>query len=237
MILVDNRIGSKEIAPYINNPTNICRMDYADFAFVGNGPHGLVKIGVERKTIPDLLQSMTSGRLTGHQLIGMRENFDYIYLLLDGKFRASKDGMVQICTNRYWRDIDYGRRKFMIRELYAFIQSLQILCNMNVAQVSNEKDSGKWLDSAYGWWAKPWKKHKSHLQFQKIINAVCLYKPSLVTRMVYQLDGVGYEKAQALGYRFRTPESLLGANLKDLQEVDGIGKILAAKILRQLREG
>ena len=58
MILIDSRIGSAELAPLISTPNILCQLEFADFTFSGNGPAGQVAVGVERKTIMDLLQSM-----------------------------------------------------------------------------------------------------------------------------------------------------------------------------------
>ena len=84
MILIDSRTGSGELAPYISSPKLVCHLDFADFSFSGNGPEGGVGIGVERKGVMDLLQSMTSGRLVGHQLIGLQKEYDWTYLLVVG---------------------------------------------------------------------------------------------------------------------------------------------------------
>jgi ERCC4-type nuclease len=48
---------------------------------------------------------------------------------------------------------------------------------------------------------------------------------------------VGWDKANALGARFKTPEALLLASEKQLMEVDGIGKKLARGILDGIHNG
>ena len=82
MILVDDRIGAVEIAPLLGSPNVTCRLEFADFAWSGNGPDGQVDIGVERKSLLDLLASMTTGRLSGHQMVGLTAQYDWVYLLV-----------------------------------------------------------------------------------------------------------------------------------------------------------
>lgn len=238
MILIDERVGSGEIAPFISSPSLVCRLEYADFAFSGQGPNGPTNIGVERKGIMDLLQSMVSGRLSGHQLIGLKDNYDFVYLLVEGVWRPDRNSGVLMRTNGAgkWVAAAQGSRRFMARDVYCFLQSLQVICGVMVIQTSNQWETGKWLDSVYGWWQKGWEDHKSHLQWQKPKTFANLRKPNLVTRMAAQLDGVGWDKARKIGEAFSDPLDLVTATEAELKAIDGIGKKLAQTIIKQLEE-
>lgn len=235
MILIDDRVGSAELAPHITTPNILCRLEYADFAMIGNGPDGTVNIGIERKGIMDLLQSMTSGRLSGHQLIGLRENYDWVYLVVEGVWKPdSSSGVILHPEGKTWKPINQGKRRFMARDVYNFLQSLQVLCGVVIVQTNNKADTGKWLDAAYGWWTKEWDKHKSHLQFHQPQTHASLRKPSLVTRMIAQLDGVGWDKARKLGEKYLTLEHLMNAGFIEFEEIEGIGVKTAKSIYNQL---
>src|SRR5260370_42363568 len=67
-------------------------LDFGDYAFDGYGPRGVVLVGVERKRIDDIVNSIHSGRFAGHQLPGLIETFDYSYLVIEGMFRRGDDG-------------------------------------------------------------------------------------------------------------------------------------------------
>jgi len=236
LILIDERTGSVELAELITSPKIICRLDYADFAWSGNGPEGPVDIGVERKTLMDLLQSMTTGRLSGHQMVGLTNKYDWVYLLVEGIWRPDRNsGMVmRISNSGKWGPASQGSRRFMARDVYNFCNSLQIMCGVITIMTGNKWETARWLDSCYGWWGKDWGKHKSHLQFQRPVTHATLSKPSLVTRIASQLTGIGWDKARKIGMRFTTAGDLMNATEKQLRTVEGIGPKLAKQIIEEL---
>ena len=236
MILVDYRTGSKELAPLLQDPI-ICTLDFGDFAWSGNGPDGPVDVGVERKSLMDFLQSMSTGRLSGHQLIGLTNNYDWSYILLEGIYRPDKDsGMLQHINRKgKWSAVAQGSRRFMARDIYNFINTLQIMTGVIVVSTGNHWESAKWLTACSNWWNKAWDKHKSHLQFQKPVEHAQLTKPTLVTRMASQLTGVGWDKARKIGQQFKTLTQLMDADRQDLEEIEGIGPKMADRIYKELQ--
>lgn len=234
MILVDDRIGSVELAPLLSVPNITCRMEFADFAWSGNGPDGPVDVGIERKGIMDLLQSMTTGRLSGHQMIGLTNRYDWVYLLVEGIWRPDRhSGMLQrIGKSGKWAAAAQGSRRFMARDVYNFINTLSIMCGVIAVCTSNQWETAKWLDYNHGWWAKDWHKHKSHLQFQKPVIHAHLSKPGLTTKFFSQLNGIGWDKARKLGAAFPTMADVFEAD--DWTIVDGIGPKLADSIVEQI---
>lgn len=234
MILVDDRTGSVELDPHITQPHAICRLEYADFMWSGSGPEGPVSIGVERKGIMDLLNSMESGRLSGHQLIGLTQNYDWVYLLVEGVWRPDRNTGVLMKSGRNgWEAATQGSRRFMARDVFNYFNTLAVMCGVIVVTTSNMWESGRWIDACYGWWSKEWEKHKSHLQFQKPVTHAQLSKPNLVTKIASQFEGVGWDKARKLGVRFKLAEDFLSAGKKELMEVDGIGPKMADSIIDQ----
>jgi len=238
MILVDDREGSAELAPLLTSPHLVCRLEYGDFAWSGNGPGGPVDVAVERKSLLDLLQSMTSGRLSGHQLIGLTQRYDHVYLLVEGVWRADRHTGVlhRIDRKGRWVPAAQGSRRFMARDVWNYLTTLQVACGVYVVSTSSTWETGWWVDSTFRWWSKPWGKHKSHLQWQRHTEHAHLAKPNLVARCASQFDGIGWDRARALGARYPLLEDFLGASAEDLQEVDGIGPKLAESIVRQRNE-
>lgn len=239
MILVDSRTGSVEISTLLSTSNIVCHLNYADFTWCGNGPDGGINIGVERKSIMDLLQSMTTGRLSGHQLIGLTENYDLVYLLVEGVWRPDRNtGILQRISNGgKWVAAAQGSRRFMARDVYNFINTIQVMCGVVTVCTSNQWETAKWLDSIYGWWQKKWDKHKSHLQWQKPVVHAHLSKPNLVTKVASQFDGIGWDKARSIGFQFDLLEDFLGATEKELCEVPGVGPKLARSIILQRNGG
>ena len=224
-----------EIAPLLQNPI-ICSLEYADFAWSGNGPNGPVNIGVERKTLMDLLQSMTTGRLSGHQMVGLTHQYDWVYLLVEGIWRPDKEtGVLQrIGRNGKWASAAQGSRRFMARDIYNFFQTLQVMCGVITVVTSNQWETAMWLTANYSWWQKGWEKHKSHLQFQKPVAHAQLSKPNLVTRMANQLTGIGWDKAKRIGEHFHDIFDLVDAEEEELRKIEGIGPKLAKQIVEEI---
>jgi len=235
LILTDDRTGSVEIAPLLQNPM-VCRLEYADFAWSGNGPDGPVNVGIERKTVHDFLQSMTTGRLSGHQLIGLTQQYDWVYVLVEGIWRPDrKSGILQhINQNGKWAALSQGSRRFMARDVYNFINTMQVMCGVITVTTSNRWETAMWLTSCHGWWNKKWENHKSHLQFQKPVTHASLAKPNLVTKFASQLTGIGWDKARKMGEYFEDVSDFVHATEEELVDIDGIGPKLAERIVEEI---
>lgn len=239
MILIDNRVGSRELAPHISPPSKLTRLSYADFSFMGNGPDGISSIGIERKTITDLLSSISSGRLSGHQLIGLLSSYDYVYLLIEGIWKPrDHDGVLEHYRRGGWKPIQLGQRHFISREVSNYVNTLAITCGIKVWFTQSRKQSGRWIGDLWHWWDKDWDKHTAHRQFHvEPPNNAMLRKPSIMHRIVKELPSVGWDRAKHIVEVYKSLKDLMGATEKELMEIDGIGKGMAAKIHRALREG
>ncbi len=242
-IYIDSRVGSKELEKYIPVRSVVTTLQYGDIAFLGNGPNGACRsIGIERKTINDLVSSMTSARLSGHQLIGMLQAYDYVYLLIEGIWRANpSDGLLEIMKSvrgkRGFRPVELGKRRFTAREVWNYVNTLAVQGGMFVWHAENIGQSGRWIAALYGWWNKDWESHKSiHRGHTQSPPHAMLIKPTLTHRMVKEIPGIGWDKGKAVATSFPTMEKLLAADEKDLARVPGIGKKLAKEIWRSLRE-
>ena len=69
MIRVDDRVGSIELLPKLREygvKVASERLQYGDFAWLGNGPLGRSNIAIERKRIHDLIDSIVSTPATGY---------------------------------------------------------------------------------------------------------------------------------------------------------------------------
>jgi len=241
MLSIDDRVGSKELYTHVNCgiEKELTRLDYADVSFYGSGPEeGVpVSIGVERKTLTDLVNSISTGRLSGYQLRGLINKFDYVYLLIEGLWRTNQqNGLLEIYRGRGWQPLKFGSRNYMGREITGYLNTLFIMTGVGVWRSDNLGQSGRWLSDMYLWWQKPWERHKSHLQFhiEPSKNHVDLIPPNLVSRICKELTGVGWDKARALGDHFRDLHTLMAADEKVLMEIPGIGKKIARSIITEL---
>jgi ERCC4-type nuclease len=262
MIYVDSRAGSKELAPLLASrglPVNLTRMDFADVAFLGTGPDGEpVSVGVEVKQIRDVLQCICDGRFAGHQLPGLVQAYDQVWLLVEGLWRANaKTGMLEYRKKRgEWAECSVGQRRFMYRDLVSWMLTIEIKGGIRSVIVSEWNEATTWLSALYGWWTTNggWESHKSHLAFHdgtrhgapfrrerasrmvaSMSDRALLTRPTLCRMVAAQLPGVGWTKSQPIAKRFPTVEELALATPDELMELEGIGPKLATGIFESLR--
>lgn len=240
-MLVDDRIGSKELLTGLRDlgvPAQLVRLDSADFAFSGNGERGPVMIGVERKTIYDLIQSLRSGRLV-EQYGRLIDEYDYICLLVEGVWRADKEGLVEILNGKwssgYGKGITYG-------EVVSYLDSLSFIGGFYIVRTSREHESCHWLAWAYKWFNKPWNKHSTFSQLHKReisrpAGKPTFEKPSLVVEVAACLPGISskaWDCAKAKKGGFKSVKEMINADAKRWQAVEGIGKKGAQTIVQAI---
>ena len=102
-MIVDDRAGSRELVFISPHDEIAClsRLEAGDVSITGNGPTGLLSIGVEVKSVDDLLQSEGNGRLRD-QLESMLKAYDVNWLLTHGQYRAGPFNRLEsrTCTTR-----------------------------------------------------------------------------------------------------------------------------------------
>lgn len=244
-MLIDSRVGSAELKPHINSGirTELTRLEYADVSFIGNGPDqyaGVVNIGIERKTIGDLISSIDSGRLSGHQLMGLLNSYHYVYLLVEGYWRSSPvNGLLETKRGKGWMPYGFGKRSYMAREVNNYLNTLAIKCNIRIWRTNDITQSGKWLQDLYAWWQKSWEGHTSHQQFHEELEPVAqLTQPTPMESMLKAgVKGLGWKKAQQVAAIYPNMLDLVMADKKDLMAIPGIGKTQAQKIIDTLIGG
>lgn len=243
MILIDNRIGSREIAAVIpsTTKTELTRLEYADVSWLGKGPDGPLSIGVERKRISDLISSIDSGRLSGHQLIGLLAAYNKVFIVVEGCWRPNPlNGILEVpCGGRNWKPLQFGQSRCMASKVFNYLHSLAVVCGVGVWLTFDLKETGQWINAIYHWWQKEWDKHQSFYMFHNTpmpAPVVHIGKAPLVARMVKELASeIGWKRANAIARRYPTMFELVMATEKELRTIEGIGKGLAKTIVERLR--
>lgn len=167
MILVDDRIGSKDLLKPLQDaglPAQIARLEFADVAFQGKGPSGsALDIGVELKTLSDLVGSLRTGRLAGHQLPGLSQQYDYTWLIVEGQWRHDTAGRVVTYKGkvRGWQPIP---GKMSASELEKQVLTLECCGGLHVRYTNTRADTVRFLGNLYRWWTdRAMDAHTSHL--------------------------------------------------------------------------
>ncbi len=244
MILVDDQAGSSALFPYIVRLTPnvlLTRIEppFGDMTWMGNGPDGQLRVGVEYKQIDDILQCMLDGRFVAHQLVGMLEHYDRRYLLVEGRIRCDRNtGVMQKQRGNEWRDIQRGGRGFTYRDLNHFYTTIEEQTQTRVVETFDEYASARWLFTKYSWWTnKEWDEHSSLKQFHvPPPPTAALVKPSVVRRVAKELGGLGWERSGAAAAYFKSVRALVNADAKAWLKVDGVGKVIANRIVAEVTE-
>jgi ERCC4-type nuclease len=253
-IELDYRTGSKELAPLFTPygiQVKVTRLEFGDLAFEGNGPWGRCGVVIERKRIQDLMASIQSRRLSGHQLPGMADAYDYCYLIVEGLWRAAEDGAVEVGHGSMTGEHFGGRwtsgrgRGMHYRAVDNYLTTLELHAGVIVRRSLTAVETVCQVVDLYRWWnEKEWGEHSAH---------VGVYAPAMVAqgkgrlnlahrvaglteKMAMQLPGLD-KKAQLAAERFRTPRAMVNSTADEWQEVKGIGKLTARKIVEALNGG
>uniref|UniRef100_A0A6M3KXJ7 ERCC4 domain-containing protein n=1 Tax=viral metagenome TaxID=1070528 RepID=A0A6M3KXJ7_9ZZZZ len=241
MILIDPRAGSKELLAHLP-PTlaAFSRLDYGDAAWLGNGPKAAQSlVGVEVKSISDLLNSMTTGRLAGHQLIGLMNSYNVIYLLIYGAWRANPDdGLLELYQSGKWRTSSRGRKAQPAIYVENFLNTLSICCGIVVRMARSPKDAARVILSLYNWWQKDWDQHRSHKALSKSrlpTEGIFGWKASLLKQWGSCLPGIGDLKLDAVEAKFDNPLAMALADISEWQEIEGVGKKTAERVVNAIR--
>lgn len=239
MLLVDDRIGSKDLLQPLERqgvPCDLARLDFGDCAFIGRGLNDAdVYIGVELKELTDLVASMVSGRFTGHQLPGLQRMYDRSWLLVEGAYRAGESGILEHWRPGGWQPIAKGSKRFMACDLEAWLLSQAIRGGMMLWRAQTRRDTIRFLSTLYGWWTrKSLDEHRAHQAiYQPPPDRALLMEPSTFVKMAAAIPGVGWDRALKLETACNGSFQTLGhLSVKELQQVDGIGRITAENIRR-----
>lgn len=210
MILVDDQAGSKDLHPYIKKLTPdviMTRMDppYGDVAWTGNGPNNrAITVGVEYKTIDDLLTCIGDGRFVAHQLPGLLETYDRTYLVVEGRLRPDRNtGILQKLRGERWCDIAKGGRYFTYADLEHWYNSIEEQAQVRVVKTYDEWETARWVVARHSWYQKEWEAHAALKQFHVPPPPGALFiKPSFLRRVAKEFPEIGWDRSQPVAAYF-----------------------------------
>lgn len=263
MLLVDSRVGSKELLTQLRgfgvDARLVSELD-SDFEFIGNDRTGIINIGVERKTVQDLINSMRSRRLAGLQIGRMQLTYARVYLVVEGIWRRGESGLLEQqrwdirCKKYAWFPV---RGNVHYSEVTRFLCSLEELGGVRVCRTANERETCAVIADRYMWWQKPYNAHKTgmtlyanelRLSRRERQKTMFGYKPNLMQRWAAQLTGVD-NKAWEIGKGkkckrrgnekpgvFSSGREMANASVEDWMRVKGIGKKTAENIVKEITE-
>lgn len=213
-------------------PVEKAKLDFGDLMFVGQGPQGECTVGVEFKRIRDLLQSIRTGRFSGHQLLGM-QGYDFRYLLVEGEYRSTAAGLVSLRAGRsVWKPAP-GRMSSA--ELSKTLIGLPLRAGTIVWETRTRTDTVEWITSLYrNFTDKPWDAHSSHIAIYRAPTLV----PISAKRITFStLPNVGVKTSLLVEKHFKgNIRRAARASIHEWGRIDGIGLKTAERIVNFLQE-
>lgn len=221
-------------------PVDLVRLESCDVAFVGRGiDEEPITIGIELKRVhgadahkTDLIHSLRSGRLAGHQLGGM-QSYDRAWLITEGLWRANDEGAVEVYGRGHWSVLQSGRSVLRMQDIEAELLSITLRGGVNYWHCSTTRDTVRFISTLYRWWtSKALDEHRSHQAiYLPPPDRAVFIEPSTFLKMVSCLPGIGYDKALAIEAHFGSSfAALWAATPQDLFAVPGIGMTLAQRL-------
>lgn len=248
MILVDNKSGrvepgcrdaQKEILANIHRAgvkAQLSPLEFGDACFEGNGPQGKIAVGVERKTIGDMLNCIDDARYSAHQRPGMMAMYQKSILMIEGVWKPDvATGYLMECFNTLaWRP--YKQRTQMVRynKLFRYLLTVQF-SGVTVIWSRDIEQTAYNICEIFHWFQKPWEQHTSLLEMQKLNIPALNGRPTLLQRWAAELDGVGVKHSLDALKIFKTPYDLAKSEETDWITLPGIGAKLARSIIRQIQ--
>ncbi len=238
-VLIDSRIGSNDLYPLLQGyqiPVEMCKLEFGDAAFMGNGPHGVTPVGIERKRIRDLVNSLMSARLAGHQLPGMMTAYSHAWLIVEGIWRTSPTtGLVETPRGgRVWKPID---PRITGAQLQGWLLTVELRGGIRVRTTSDPEETALLIGALHSWWTgKKWQEHRSHLALYQPPDANIFNIPSLVQQVAACIPGIGMDRSMAVDAHFSDVRALACAGVKEWRKIPGIGEGLAPRIVAALQK-
>lgn len=261
MVILDSRIGSSDLLTYFqlhDVHAELGTLEFGDAAFAGNGREGDCLCVVERKRLSDMVNSMRDRRFAGHQLPGLLENYDFVWLVVEGAVEAGPHGELMKLNGQGWTPFYTGSRGIQYSELSSYLTSLELRAwtkggePLRVKRTNGPKETVAWIVALYHNFQKTWNQHTAHKEIYAPVTShqrrgMIRREPSLVQKMACQIPGVD-QMAEDVAKAFRTPEDMVRAGVEEWANVsvtvhrktgkDGkqkLGRVRAEKIVPLLR--
>lgn len=230
MIFLDNRAGSSDYLGKLQSlgaEVELTTLPFGDACWYASGR----VLGVELKKVPDVLNCIVTGRLSGHQLPGLARDYAEAWLMVEGLWRPNPiDGVLEIYRGG-WVPAQTGKRTWMFNDFDAFLTTLELKGGLRVKRTSTEDETARALYNLYRW-TQNWDGHRSHLALNRAGRDAAIFtKPTLVRRVAAELPGIGFDKSGMIAGHFSTVRAMVDAPEKDWTKLPGIGKKMAKSIV------
>lgn len=243
MIFVDYREGSQELILPLQKrglPVEETTLEFGDVAFEGRGEGGKsVFIGIEYKKLPELIQSLRTERLQGHQMPGMQQTYEHAYLLIEGQVLTGTDGFLLQKSRRSYR-LSPMPGHMTVMELLKRMHVLHLCGGLNPVWAQNQVETLTQIEALYRTWTdQDLDKHKSHLAIYRPPTLVAL---SSFRKVITGLPKISWKFSLAAQQRFKSLRRAMNASVEEwaaLESTEGgktrrLGSSTAERIVQEI---
>jgi hypothetical protein len=235
-MIIDDRAGSLELAmiPPLDEIAMVSRLESGDVSITGNGPdRRIMAIGVEVKSMSDLLQSLSTGRVQD-QLGRMLEAYDVCWLLTYGHYISGPFNNLQVWRGGRWHNEKQGGRSLPFGYVESFLLSAGV-SGVAHKHVQDENQAAAWLAVLERWWSKEWSEHRAFNKFNR--SGELGLVPDIGAerlrgmRVAADLPSIGWAKAEAATGHFPSIRAMMNAGADEWAKVEGVGKVIAKAVV------
>lgn len=248
MVLIDYRDGSKELADFACMEGRHAVVDLSfevdgkevpcgDVMLTGHGPeNSSLSIGVEVKSVYDILSSVSTGRLGGTQIPRMLKVYDCVWLLIYGSCRPGPSNYLQMRKGKSWKNYHIGKRPVPWSYLEGFILTAQLTATFSrkplfVKWAFDMREAAIWLTILDHWLEKPWDKHRGLSVFDKSreLSAPPDADPveAQIARTAASLPAIDWVRGWSVARHFESVADMIAASEAQWKEINGIGPVIA----------
>jgi ERCC4-type nuclease len=190
------------------------QLEYGDACFDGNGPEDKnITIGIERKTLGDMLNCIDDARYVQHQRPGMLAMYRYNFLFVEGIWKPDIDSgyLLELVGSMNWRPPRNHSYQVRYSKLFRYLMSIQ-LAGTPVIMTRDLDHTAFNIVELFRYFMKKWDQHTSLLEVQKLNIPTLDGKPSLTRRWAEELEGVGGKIGRDASKVFASPYDLTCAD-------------------------
>lgn len=243
VFLVDDREGSRNLlaCPVLQGRGILGRLEFGDVMLTGHGPNAsTISVGVEVKSVSDLLSSISTGRLGGHQIPGMLKSYDHSWLLVYGVVRAGNDNSLEVQgRNKTWRKFHIGKRPVPWSYLEGFLLTATLISPLRIKWCYDYDEAAMWLAVLDRWLDKPWDKHRGLSVFDT--SGETAAPPgsdpteAQIAKTAASLPNIGWDRAWKAAQHFDSVLDMVTAPESEWRTISGIGPVIAKTVNSTIR--
>jgi ERCC4-type nuclease len=247
MIHIDPRSGSGELLPLFLSHRLAPTAQHTphpprDLAVTISRAGGVPTLmGIERKSITDMMSSIRMHRLAGEQVPKLLTHYEHhAYIVLEGNYRISwETGYLQhwrsVGGEWGWTDILLGKHPFHAAEMNDALVDICEKTPIKIWRTRDQKETVDWVVGKERYAQQDWERRHKHLGIHVPAPFVTAGKVSDVRRTAFAWEGIGWEKSGEVEKHFATVEQMVNAPASEWMKIPGFGKVLSTKTWNRLR--